>query len=148
MVDPRAKGARGENLVKDLLIKHTGFDWVRTPLSGALDIKYVMKGDLMIPNSANAFCVEVKNYKESPLTDKIFTSKTNNLVQWWSKLVDQAGACKQKPLLFFKYDRSKIYVVTETDPMHSEKFLYLSWLNCYILLADEWLSKENIKWVL
>jgi hypothetical protein len=148
LVDARAKGARGENLVKDLLIKHTKLPWVRTPLSGALDVKYQMKGDLMLPNSANRFCIEVKNYKESPLSDKIFTSKTNNLILWWEKLKKQSSECNQDPLLFFKYDRSKIYVVTDIFPDVVEKYIYISWLDCYIILAEEWLGKESIKWLL
>lgn len=147
MVDARAKGARGENLVKDLLIKHTKLPWVRTPLSGALDVKYQMKGDLMLPNSANRFCIEVKNYKESPLSDKIFTSKTNNLILWWEKLKKQSSECNQDPLLFFKYDRSKIYVVTDIFPDVVEKYIYISWLDCYIILAEEWLGKEDVKWL-
>lgn len=149
MVDARAKGARGENLVKDLLVKHTKLPWVRTPLSGALDVKYLMKGDLMLPNSANRFCIEVKNYKDSPLNHTLFTApKTNNLVCWWTKIKDQAKQCGQEPLLFFRWDRSKIYVAVEDMPDVAEKFLYISWLDCYIILAEEWLGKEDIKWLL
>ena len=77
----------------------------------------------------------------------IFTQeKTNNLVKWWLKLKNQAFNASKKPLLFFKYDRSKIFVVTETQPVNVEKYLYISWLNCYIILAEDWLKKEQIKW--
>ena len=146
-VDPRAKGARGEVIVKDLLTKYTKLPWQRTPLSGALDVKHMMKGDLYLPNSANRFCIEVKNYKESPLDATLFTSKTNNLVMWWTKIKEQAKLCKQEPLLFFKYDRSKVFVVTEEFPEVLDKYLYISWLNCYIMICEEWLGKEQIKWL-
>jgi hypothetical protein len=106
----------------------------------------MMKGDLYLPNTSNRFCIEVKNYAESALTDKIFTSKTNNLVLWWDKVVKQAAECGQEPLLFFKYDRSKVYVVTEIKPAVADKFLYISWLNCYTLLCEDWLGKEQIQW--
>ena len=98
MVDSRAKGARGEYLVRDMLRQHTGHQFERVPSSGALEY---LKGDLYVPHAKNKFCIEVKNYAESPLTDKIFTaSRTNNLIQWWTKLVRQADGGNQEPLLF------------------------------------------------
>ena len=144
MINVRAKGARGEYLIRDMLRSNTGLDFQRVPTSGALAYN---KGDLFVPNSKNTFCIEVKNYAESPLTDKVFTNKTNNLVNWWTKLIEQAKTMGQDPLLFFKYDRSKVFVVTNIKPMVTEKFFLISWLNCYIMLADEWLSKETIKWI-
>jgi len=143
MVNSRAKGARGESNVRDLLVSITGLPFERTPGSGCGAIK----GDLHIPGKRNRFCIEVKNYAESPLTDKIFTNKTNNLIVWWTKLKQQAKACKQKPLLIFKYNRSKLYVGTEEKPALVDKFLYISWLDCYIMLMDDWLQKESIEWV-
>ena len=102
MVDSRAKGARGEYLVRDLLRDHTNLQFERVPMSRALEY---LKGDLYVPNERNHFRIEVKNYAESPLTDKIFTaSKTNNLIRWWTKVVKQAIGGNQEPLLFFKYN--------------------------------------------
>ena len=85
MVDSRAKGARGEYLVRDMLREATGYKFERVPASGALEY---LKGDLYVPNAANKYCIEVKNYADSPLSDKIFTQeKTNNLIRWWKKVV-------------------------------------------------------------
>lgn len=144
MVNSRQKGARGEEGVRSLLCASTGLCFDRVPGSGSGKIK----GDLHIPGKRNRFCIEVKNYAESPLSDKIFTNKTNNLVQWWTKLCSQAKACGQEPLLIFKYNRSKLFVVTELKPANVEKFLYISWLNCYIILCDEWLQGERIEWLI
>ena len=103
-----------------------------------------MKGDLYIPHEKNIYCIEVKNYAESPLSDRIFTQKkTNNLIKWWKKLIIQAEGGNQTPLLFFKYNRSPIYVVTDLRPDVTEEYLYIRFLNCYILLAEEWLEKEK-----
>ena len=44
VVDSRAKGARGEYLVRDLLREHTGLQFERVPMSGALEY---LKGDLL-----------------------------------------------------------------------------------------------------
>lgn len=143
-VNARAKGARGEYLVRDLLRSSTGLAFERVPASGAL---HYLKGDLYVPHAINRFCIEIKNYAESPLNDKIFTSKTNNLVLWWNKLIEQATNGNQDPLLFFKYDRSKLYVCTDIKPVKTKKYLYISWLSCYIILAEDWLSNEKIDWI-
>ena len=143
MVDSRAKGARGEYLVRDMLREATGLKFERVPASGALEY---LKGDIYVPNNKNIYCIEVKNYSESPLTDKIFTAtKTNNLIRWWKKVVQQAYNGDQKPLLFFKYNRSKVFVVTELKPSDKTDYMYISFLKCYICLADEWLEVEQPK---
>jgi hypothetical protein len=143
MVDSRAKGARGEYLVRDLLREHTNLQFERVPSSGALDY---LKGDLYVPHFKNNFCIEVKNYQESPLSDKIFTQKrTNNLIKWWKKLQEQAEGGNQKPLLFFKYNRSPVFVVTENKPENTKDWLLINFLDCYVLLAEEWLNKEKVE---
>jgi len=145
MVDSRAKGARGEYLVRDMLRDFTGLKFERVPMSGALEY---LKGDLYVPNKENRFCIEVKNYSESPLTDKVFTQeKTNNLIRWWIKIKEQARQGNQEPLLFFKYNRSKVFVVTEIIPEKTEKYFFISWLKSYIMLAEEWIEKEKIDFI-
>jgi Holliday junction resolvase len=140
VVDSRAKGARGEYLVRDMLRTHTGLKFERVPASGALEY---LKGDLYIPHAKNKYCIEVKNYKDSPLSDKIFTQvKTNNLIRWWKKLCIQAEGGGQEPLLFFKYDRSPIFVVSEDQPLCVD-YIYISVLECYVTLADQWLKNEK-----
>lgn len=144
MVDSRAKGARGEYLVRDLLREHTNLQFERVPMSGALEY---LKGDLYVPNEKNIYCIEVKNYAETPLTDKILTQKkTNNLSRWWKKLKTQAAGGKQEPLLFFKYNRSKIYTATEDCPKNTS-YIYISDLHCYVCIAEDWLNNEEIRFV-
>jgi len=144
MVDSRAKGARGEYLVRDLLRESSGLQFERVPASGALSY---LKGDLFVPHENNRFCIEVKNYEESPLTDKIFTNKSNYIVKWWEKIQEQAAGGGQEPLLIFKYNRSKCFVVTEDMPKDTERYMYVSWLDCYIMLLTDWLEEENIAWL-
>jgi len=144
MVDSRAKGARGEYLIRDMLREATGYKFERVPASGALEY---LKGDLYVPNEKNRFCIEVKNYADSPLNDSMFTAqKTNNLIRWWKKIVVQAEGGNQEPLLFFKYNRSKPFVVTEIEPEHIN-YMYINWLNCYISLASEWLQHEKVEFL-
>ena len=143
MVDSRAKGARGEYLVRDMLRAYTDLNFERVPSSGALEY---LKGDIYVPNCRNHYCIEVKNYKDSPLNDKIFTQpKTNNLIRWWKKLEIQANQGKQKPLLFFKYDRSKIFVCIEGIPHKTEQYIFIRFLGCSVLLAEDWLDNEKVE---
>ena len=45
---------------------------------------------------------------------KFFTAKkTNNLIKWWIKLLQQAAGGNQEALLFFKYNRSPVFVVNK-----------------------------------
>lgn len=142
MVNSRAKGARGEYLVRDLLREKTGLQFERVPQSGALEY---LKGDLYVPHSKNHYCIEVKFYAESPLSDKIFTQKkTNDLIRWWNKLVQQADSQNQQPLLFFKYNRSPVFVVTSNLNHVPEEHIYLSVIDAYVGLADEWLTEHEI----
>lgn len=144
MVDSRAKGARGEYLVRDMLREATDLQFERVPNSGALEY---LKGDLYVPHKSNIYCIEVKFYKDSPLCDKIFTQeKTNNLARWWRKLLTQAAQGSQEPMLFFKYNRSKVFVCTAVKP-EKTKYMYIDWLNCYIMLAEEWLVQETIEFI-
>ena len=144
MVDSRAKGARGEYLVRDMLREHTGYQFERVPSSGALDY---LKGDLYVPHAKNKYCIEVKNYESSPLSDKVFTApKTNNLIKWWKKLLQQAEGGNQLPMLFFKYNRSPVFVVAEYEPEHTD-YMYISSLNCYVSLAEDWLTMEKVEFL-
>ena len=144
MVNSRDKGARGEYAVRDLLRKYTGHQFERVPTSGALSY---LKGDLHIPSKDNRFCIEVKNYMDSPLSDKLFTNKSNYIVKWWPKLLDDSKVGDKEPLLFFKYSRSKVFVLTEIEPVKTEKFFYISWLNCYVMLAEDWLQNEKVSFI-
>ena len=145
MVDSRAKGARGEYLVRDMLRAHTNLQFERVPNSGALEY---LKGDLYVPHAKNKFCIEVKNYESSPLSDKIFTApKTNNLIQWWRKLEKQAEGGNQEPLLFFKYNRSPVFVVTAEPPEKTKEYMFICFLQCFVLLAEVWLKEEKVEFL-
>lgn len=139
MVDTRSKGQRGEYAVRDLLRQYTGMPWERTPASGALEYQ---KGDLYIPHEKPKIIIEVKNYRDSALTDKVLTATTNNLNLWWTKLQHQASVNKCKPLLFFKYDRSKWFLSVDTEPKLIKNYLLWNQKSCYSMLAEEWLEKE------
>ena len=141
MVDPRAKGAEGERQVRDLLKGHTGLAFERVPMSGALDY---LKGDIFLPNMHNNYCIEVKFYKDSHFNDKILTAlKSNVFIRWWEQTTEQAKKAGAKPALFFKYNRSKIFVAQRDEPENGLNYMYVSHLGCYVSLAHEWILLET-----
>jgi hypothetical protein len=50
-------------------------------------------------------------------------------------------------MLFFKYDRSKVFVVIEEEPKNTDDYLYIKFLDCYILVAEDWLKVEKVEWI-
>ena len=66
----------------------------------------------------------------------------------WVKIKNQATNSKQEPLLFFKYDRSKVFVCSELQPVKLKRYMYISWLNCYTMLAEDWLREEDVEFIL
>lgn len=123
MVDSRVKGAAGETKVRDVLRQYTKLQWERVPGSGALDPKHGLKGDLYVPGKVNRYCVEVKNYKDDHLTSKILTSKNPQLIEWWEQTLRESKQVGKKPLLIFKFDRSKLFVAYQDFPPDSLAFL-------------------------
>ena len=149
MVDSRAKGARVETQIRDALRKLTNLKWERVPGSGALDPKHQLKGDLYIPGRTNLFCVEAKGYAEDHLTSKILTGKSPQLLEFWSQAVRQGEQVNKKPLLIFKFDRSKLFVAFEEIPNDRYRYIFI---NCdgyvfYVASLEDWIEKETIEFV-
>lgn len=149
VVDSRAKGARAEAAVRDILRKETGHNWERVPGSGALDPKHKLKGDLYIPDSSNKYCVEIKHYAEDHLTSKLLTSKTPQIIEWWKQTVRESNQVDRVPLLIYKFDRSKCFVAFTQTP--NGKYDYLSvnvsGHNFHTCELTEWLKHETPKFV-
>lgn len=145
MVDSRVKGARGETIIRDALRKATGLSWERTPGSGALNEKHQLKGDLYVPGKENFYAVEVKNYADDHLTSAILTGKTPQIFVWWEQAVRQGKQVSKKPLLIFKFDRSKIFVAFEDIPSggYRSMFIDADGYSFYVSLLDDFLKYEK-----
>jgi hypothetical protein len=150
MVDSRAKGARTETVVRDMLRKHTGLGWERVPGSGALDPKHQLKGDLYVPGRTNEFCVEVKGYAEDHLTSQILTSKTPQILEFWKQTTRQGHQVNKHPLLIYKFDRSKIFVAFEDMPTQNNyryMFIQCDGFEFFTALLEDWLTHEKPNFV-
>ena len=135
MVNSRQKGNLGEQKLIAFLKEKLGLDLIQTPGSGSGKVK----GDL----KHKTFCIEVKNYKEDPLRSTILCNKSSLIPQWWDKL---KGYKYKEPLLFYRWNRSKWFVVTQRKPVKTKNYLDFSAKGCYILLAEEWIESEDIEW--
>ena len=149
MVDSREKGARAETVVRDALRKLSKLQWERTPGSGALDPKHLLKGDLYIPGEKNLYVVEVKHYAEDHLTSALLTHKKPQFFEWWEQAVRQGNQVKQKPLLIFKFDRSKLFVGYEDIPsgVYNYMFVNAHGYEVYISLLEDWYENEQPKFI-
>ncbi len=150
MVDSRAKGARTETVVRDVLRKHTGLGWERVPGSGALDPKHQLKGDLYVPGRTNQWCVEVKGYAEDHLTSAILTGKNPQLIEFWKQTKRQGDQVNKYPLLIFKFDRSKVFVAFEDMPtVNNYRYVFVSCegFEFFVALLEDWLTNEQPQFV-
>jgi len=119
MIDSRAKGRAAELKCRDELRKLTGLMWERTPMSGALDAKHKLKGDIYVPQVNTKYCIEVKHYADDHVTTKLLTTKSI-FYEWWAQTVREAEQMNKEPLLIFKHNRSKWFVAfTSEDPYFS-----------------------------
>ena len=120
MIDSRAKGRTAEIKARDELRKLTGLMLERTPLSGALDAKHMMKGDVYVPGVNTKYCVEVKHYADEHISTKLLTTKSV-FYDWWKQTVREADQMDKHPLLMFKHNRSKWFVAFT----HEDVYLYM-----------------------
>lgn len=149
MVDSKDKGTRAELLVRDTLRKLTGLTFERTPLSGALDAKHGLKSDLYVPNEKNLYAIEVKHYKDDHVSSKILTDKTPQILTFWEQAVREANQTNKKPLLIFKFDRSKIFVAFQEIPKETYRSIYivLGTYEFYVALLEDWVLNESPKFI-
>lgn len=149
MVDSRQKGAKAESDLVKKLSDYTGHVFKRIPMSGALDAVHGLKGDLYIPGSLNIYCIEVKHYKDDHLTSKVLTDKDPQLIEWWKQTIREAAQISRKPLLVFKFDRSKWFVGYKDMPTADYNYTYISVNGHEFFTAklDDWLKNEQPKFV-
>lgn len=150
MVDSRAKGARTETVVRDLLRKLTGLQWERVPGSGALDPKHLLKGDLYVPGRTNLYAVEVKGYAEDHINSTLLTGKNPQLLEFWKQAVRQGEQLNKKPLLVFKFDRSKIFVAFEDLPVTMAYrciLMSIEGFDFYVALLEDWIKFDQPQFV-
>ena len=142
----KIKGSAYEAKIRDLLNKELAIEFKRMPRSGSLEY---LKGDLWTPfdTAGWPYCIECKHYKEVNWNG-LLTAKSSDLYEFWRQCVREAEVMKKKPLLIYRWNRSKDYVCWNDDIILTNQ-IEIKCFDCYFkmgLLAD-WLveHKKSIK---
>ena len=105
-----------------------------------------------MPDRNNVYCIECKGYADDHINSGILTNKTPQTLEWWRQAERQAKQVNKRPLLIFKFDRSKLFVAFEDMP---NNILYRHMLVHYdgtteffVALLEDWLQHEQPKFVI
>jgi hypothetical protein len=109
----KIKGSAYEAKIRDLLTEQLKIEFKRMPLSGSLEY---LKGDLWTPHDTAAwpYCIECKHYAEVNWNG-LLTAKSSDLLDFWRQAVREAKVMKKKPLVIYRWNRSKDYICWSDD---------------------------------
>lgn len=135
----KIKGSAYEAKIALLLSKEFGKEFRRVPLSGAIDY---LKGDIWMPHDTAWFpyCIECKHYA-SIEWNNLLTSKTTDMYSFWAQTVREAEVMHKKPLLIFRWNRSKDFVAFSDEIVVDNYIEIKSFGHQFkIALLSEWLT--------
>jgi len=135
----KIKGSAFEAKIKDLLNKEfTSIRFERVPLSGAIEY---LKGDIWTPHDTAAWpwCIEAKHYA-SIEWNNLLTAKTTDIIRFWEQTLREADVMNKKPLLIFRWNRSKDFVAYNDD-IHIDSYITVNSFghNFKISLLSDWI---------
>jgi hypothetical protein len=136
----KIKGSAYEAKIKDLLnVAFPNIQFERVPLSGAIEY---LKGDIWTPHDTAAWpwCIEAKHYAELEWNN-LLTAKTTDILNFWKQTLREAEVMKKKPLLIFRWNRSKDFVAFNDD-INVESFILVNSFgySFKIALFEDWLK--------
>lgn len=159
-INPRTKGRRGERLLLEPLTKWWGFEFHRTPASGAWGTIHKvdeLSQDIVCDDPNFPYDIEVKNCEGWHL-EKLLTAPKNDIYQWWDQTTNQCAPDK-RPMLCFRRNRHPFLVMTREEDtpadleepfltLHTEtEDLYIYTLDqltsCSITEILEWWGKDG-----
>jgi hypothetical protein len=136
----KIKGSSYEAKIRDLLTKELNMKFERMPLSGSLEY---LKGDLWTPHDTAAwpYCIEAKHYAEVNW-NSLLTAKTSDLLNFWRQAVREAEVMKKKPLVIYRWDRSKDYICWNDEIKVDNQITYKGF-DCEFKMAllQDWLKE-------
>ena len=140
----KVKGSAFEAKIKTILTNHFKVKFERVPLSGAL--KY-LKGDIWTMDKYQEwpYCIECKHYAELDF-NSLLTAKSNDIFSFWKQATEEAAHMNKKPLLIFRWDRSKDFIAWNDETILETQLEVNSFGNSFkIGLLDDWLKNCKIK---
>ena len=134
----KIKGTAYEAKIKRYLNSHLNIEFERMPLSGAIEY---LKGDLWTPHDTAAwpYCIECKHYKDIQWNN-LLTAKTTDLLQFWRQAEREAEVMKKKPLLIFRWNRSKDFIGWDDDIV-VDHYVEVKSFGCHFKITqlDDWI---------
>ena len=134
----KIKGTAYEAKIKRYLNSHLDIEFERMPLSGAIEY---LKGDLWPPHDTAAwpYCIECKHYKDIQWNN-LLTAKTTDLLQFWRQADREAEVMKKKPLLIFRWNRSKDFIGWNDDIV-VDHYVEVKSFGCHFKITqlDDWI---------
>jgi hypothetical protein len=110
------------------------------PLSGSIEY---LKGDLWTPHDTAAwpYCIECKHYKEVNWNG-LLTATSSDLLNFWRQAQREAEVMKKKPLVIYRWNRSKDYVCWD-DEIEIEQYIECNVFDCKFKmgLLSDWIKK-------
>lgn len=109
----KIKGSAYEAKIRDYLTKELDIEFKRMPLSGSLEY---LKGDLWTPfdTASWPYCIECKHYAEVDWNG-LLTAKSSDLLSFWKQALREAETMRKRPLVIYRWNRSKDYVCWNDD---------------------------------
>ena len=135
----KAKGSAYEQKIATRLTSEFGKEFRRVPLSGSIDY---LKGDIWTPRDTAwwSYAIECKHYKDIQWNN-FLTSRTTDMLSFWRQTMREAEVMKKKPLLIFRWNRSKDFAAFNDD-LKVSHYVKVKSFNCKfkITLLDEWIK--------
>jgi len=140
----KIKGSAYEAKIAKLLTNEFKVEFRRVPLSGAIDY---LKGDIWTPKDTAwwPYCIECKHYKDIQWNN-FLTSKTTDMLTFWKQTLREAEVMEKKPLLIFRWNRSKDFIAFDDD-LKVEHYVEVKSFGYHfkITLLEEWIKKTKPK---
>tara|TARA_E500000178_G_C16652853_1_gene587181 strand:- start:60 stop:506 length:447 start_codon:yes stop_codon:yes gene_type:complete len=140
----KIKGSAYEAKIAKLLTNEFKVEFRRVPLSGAIDY---LKGDIWTPKDTAwwPYCIECKHYKDIQWNN-FLTSKTTDMLTFWKQTLREAEVMEKKPLLIFRWNRSKDFIAFDDD-LKVEHYVEVKSFGYHfkVTLLDEWIKKVKPK---
>lgn len=143
----KAKGTAFEAKIAKKFTAEFGKEFRRVPLSGAIDY---LKSDIWVPSDTAWFpyVIECKHYKDVKWNG-FLTAKSSDIYKFWEQASEDANTMDKKPLLVFRWDRSKDFVAYSDDTQIDNYVEVCSFGHKFrISLLDEWIPVIRSKLIL
>ena len=141
----KLKGSAFEAKVVKILSESLGLDFKRMPLSGAISY---LKSDIWLPSDTAAwpFSVECKHYAELD-HNNFLTAKSTDILSFWEQVSKDAITMKKKPLLIYRWNRSKDFAAYNDFTIECKSYLEVNSFGHHfrIALLTDWLDAYKKK---